>query len=101
MGIGAVMFGKAIVIAVWIIIVERWDAYRKRRHETGLPLKQNRKTGVYEVSDWTVWINRTFLAGKYLIFALGLLWWAALSGTYLYGGPDLTRQMILWLLNSR
>lgn len=58
MGIGWVMFGKAIVLAIAIFIGERWKAFRKRRSEQGLPMRKNRK-GVYVVFDWAAVVERT------------------------------------------
>lgn len=46
-----VMFGKVLILAICGAIGDAWIAFRKRRAERGLPLKQN-KDGVYVPNDW-------------------------------------------------
>lgn len=67
--LGWVMFGKAIVVALWLVVVERWTAFRRARRENGLPMKQ-RRDGVYVVSDWTSLIERAFALGRDAFFWL-------------------------------
>ncbi len=37
LGIGWVMFVKALVLGVWIIALERWQAFKRKRVENGHP----------------------------------------------------------------
>lgn len=80
------MFWKAVVVAVWVAIVARWTAFRKRRQREGLPLVRNKRTGVYEVSDWTETVERGAIWSRNAIYGLVLVWWTLLGGGYvLYG----------------
>lgn len=69
MSLGFTMFCKALVLTLWSFLVDGWEAYRKRRTERGLPLKQGRN-GVYVVSDWTLWVNATARGIRNASFAL-------------------------------
>jgi len=71
MSLGFVMFGKALVLALWLCLVERWEAFRKGR---GLPLRQNRR-GVYVVSDWTTKVNAAARLIRNVNYALMVLIW--------------------------
>lgn len=86
-GIGAVMFGKALVLAVWVVLVECWQAYRKRRIDEGLPLKKNRK-GVYVVSDWTAKVDAFAVATRKTVLAIGGLYWALIAFIYVFWGKE-------------
>ena len=100
LGIGWVMFGKAIVVAVWVVIVERWQAYRRRRRQDGLPLKYSRKHGIYVVSDWTANVDRGAVWMRNSAYAIGFILWTILGGAYLFGFTDQLRDGLVWLLTA-
>ena len=99
LSIGWVMFWKAVVVAVWILIVERWASFRKRRRDDGLPLKLNRRTGAYEVRDWTGNVDRSVLFLRNCIYAVGLTLWTALGAGYLYDGRDGMKVVVDWIFS--
>lgn len=97
MSIGLVMFGKGLVIGLFAVFATWWAAFRKRRTERGLPLKQNRN-GVYEVSDWAAkaeWLAYRLWHG--LLIAT-VAWWAILLGIWLLRGDEGLRAHFVWLL---
>lgn len=71
MSLGFVMFGKALLLALWLFLVERWEAFRKGRT---LLLKQNRQ-GVYVVKDWTAKVNAAARFIRNANYALMVLIW--------------------------
>ena len=77
MSIGWVMFGKAIVLALWAVIAERWQAAKKRA-ATNLVLDP--ATGRYVPDDRLVriekWLRRAFYAGLavMVVVAAGVFW---------------------------
>jgi hypothetical protein len=74
-GIGVVMFGKALVLALWLFIVDRWNAYRASRV---LTLRQNRQ-GVFVANDWTATVNNAFRYARNTIYVVMVLWWIVLA----------------------
>ena len=48
-----VMFGKGLLVALWLFVVDRWEAYRASRTIT---LRAN-KHGVFVARDWTMRVN--------------------------------------------
>ena len=88
MSIGWIMFWKAVVVAVWIVIVERWVAFRRRRQQEGLPMRYSKRSDSYVVHDWTDWVNTAFRWGKYAFFAFALAIWTTLSIAFLFWGRD-------------
>ncbi len=47
LSIGWVMFWKAVVVAVWVAIVERWQSARRKSRAAGVKLRLDPKTGTY------------------------------------------------------
>lgn len=45
--IGVVMFGKAVVMAGWIIAAERYQSYKEKRRSDGVTLKHDARRGIY------------------------------------------------------
>ena len=89
-GIGLVMFGKALIVTLWAIAAELWQAYRKRRIDAGLPLKQG-AGGVYRVSDWTIRVDTAARWGREVFIYMAFAWWAfLLFGYFVMGRPWLT-----------
>lgn len=41
------MFGKALVLSLWAVFVDRWQAAKERRREAGLELRADPRTGIY------------------------------------------------------
>lgn len=74
MSLGFAMFGKALVLSLWLFLVERWDAFRKRRADRGLLLRQNQQ-GVYVVSDWTTKVSAAARLIRNANYALMVLIW--------------------------
>ena len=77
MSIGWVMFWKAVVLAVWAVIAERWQAAKKKA-ATNLVLDYT--TGRYVPDDRLVrietWLRRLFYAGLVLmVVAVAALFW--------------------------
>lgn len=99
MSLGIAMFGKALVLGAWVFIVSRWDAYRQRRMARGLSLKQNRQ-GVYEVSDWTLKVNRAARVFAISMMTLSAVWSLTLLAIVLIGGREAGTRFITWLLFS-
>lgn len=87
MDVGWILFWKCIVVAVWIAIVDRWQAYRKKRRDEGLPLRKN-ANGVYEVHDWTEHVDTTARWLRNACYGLVLAFWTLLAGTYVFFGYD-------------
>ena len=76
LSIGWVMFGKAVVLAIWIAAVECWRSFKRRRIENGLPMRRNRD-GVYVPDDrierlekWARRVSFTLLGAFILYGAL-------------------------------
>lgn len=71
MNLGLVMFGKAVIIGIAVIALERWQSFKKQRIEAGIELKLNPKTGRYEPSNWPetfeFWFKRIFWTAVALI----------------------------------
>ena len=67
MSIGWVMFWKAVVLAVWAVIAERWQAAKKKA-ATNLLLDP--ATGRYVPDDRPVRIEKWLRRGFYLGLAL-------------------------------
>lgn len=84
MSIGLVMFWKAVVVTLWAVAVERWDAFRQKRAGEGLPLKLNRKTGVYQVRDWTAGVNKAGRVFRNTVYSITLVLWAGMAGYWLF-----------------
>lgn len=91
------MFGKAVVLALWVAIIGGWSAFKKRRAEAGLPLKKNRRTGVYQVDDWPEKVDRTFRFGRNTLFAVLYAWWAFLLYYWITGQTEELGRIINWL----
>lgn len=79
LGIGWVMFWKAAAVSIAVALGEAWRRYRKRRSEQGLPLKPNRKTGIYQVSDWTERVERYARRAWSGLLVLVVVWWIVLA----------------------
>ena len=47
LSIGWVMFWKAIVLAVWTALAERWRHYKKQRRAGGIELRYDERRAVY------------------------------------------------------
>ena len=73
MDLGEVMFWKAIVLAIGVLIAERWYAFKKKRNDYGIPLKQDAKTGTYKPDDWPERLERGLIKG----------YWRGLGAFYL------------------
>lgn len=97
MEIGLTIFLKSLVVGIWVIIVERWLAFKERRKAKGIPLKLNSKTGIYSADDWPEKVEGVVRrTGKVLmgtVFALIIL----IYGTWLVFGRETTRQLIVFL----
>jgi hypothetical protein len=81
--LGVMMFGKALIVAVWGGIASAWASFRKERAERGIPLKQD-KNGVYVPNDWAAkvegaarFIGRAFMTMIYIE-------WVVLICIYIY-----------------
>jgi hypothetical protein len=73
------MFWKALVVSILAALGESWRAYRARRKEQGLPLRFNRRSGTYVVSDPAARIERyTRTAWNALLVAI-MLWWVVVA----------------------
>ncbi|NRA42741.1 MAG: hypothetical protein HRU21_10620 [Pseudomonadales bacterium] len=77
-----ILLAKGIVLAIWVAIVERWNAYRLERQRKGLPLILDAKSGKYRVKDWTLHVNTGFRYLRNTIYivltlaALSMFWLA-------------------------
>lgn len=71
---GVVMFGKALVLALYAAFDIWWSGFKKRHREHGLPMRQG-KDGVYRPHDWThiaeTWAWRVIWTGAALFFLYG------------------------------
>lgn len=47
MSIGWIMFWKAVVVAVWIAVLERYRAYKARRRVSGIVMQYDARRGCY------------------------------------------------------
>lgn len=94
MSIGWIMFWKAVVVAVWIVIVERWVAFRRRRQQEGLPMRYSRRSDSYVVHDWTDWVNTAFRWGKYAFFAYAAYIWVTFSVAFIFWGREGVRDWV-------
>lgn len=81
--IGIVMFGKAVILAVWAIGSDRYKDFKRKHYANGQPMRLNRK-GVYVPDNrfalFEKWAKRT-LIGLACVFALYTIWawWVILS----------------------
>lgn len=98
MSIGLVMFWKAVVLAIWATIVERWQAYRQHRKAQGIVLVQDPRTGVYRAKvDWPEVLERSLIIGRNALYTLCTVWWAILL-IYFFGGRSETlKSWIVWV----
>lgn len=69
MDLGEVMFWKALALALLGVAGERWYAFKRRRAERGIELKQS-KDGVYRPDDWPDTLERR---------AVKTYWWGLLA----------------------
>lgn len=93
------MFFKGLILALALGIGGWWASFRKRRAANGLPLKQNRKTGVYEVHDWTATVERAAIN-----FWNAVLWFFGLMNvaiwfSWWYFGREKLAAFVVWLLS--
>lgn len=95
--IGWVIFWKCVVVGVWAGIAARWAAYRKRRHEEGLSLKQNRD-GVYVVSDWTRHVDTGAIWIRNAVYGFTFALWTVMGGTYVFFGREPLERAAQWLI---
>jgi hypothetical protein len=72
LSLGWLVFFKALVVTLWAATVEVWQAFRKRRAEMGLPLRQDR-TGVYVPRDWAETVERTVRTIGRVIMVIGAI----------------------------
>lgn len=79
---------KCVVIGAWLGLVVAWQTYRKRRHSEGLPLKQDPRTGIYQVSDWTVWVDRAAIWVRNLAWASIIAMWGVFGAIYVFSGKE-------------
>lgn len=86
MSIGLVMFLKSLLLMAVAGVWDVWLAFKARHVERGLPLRQNRKTGVYEAHNWPeLWQRRAVLALKVVAVPVVLLhvavaYWVVTAG---------------------
>lgn len=45
--IGWVMFWKALVVTVWAVLVERWQAAKRKRQSSGIEMRYNKRSNTY------------------------------------------------------
>lgn len=50
LGIGWLMFWKALIVSAGVAALDAWALFKRRRIEKGIPLKF--KDGVYRPSNW-------------------------------------------------
>lgn len=98
MSIGWIIFWKSVVLAVFAALLERWTAFREKRAKQGLPLRYSRKKGRYVVFDWTAYAERFARALRTALYLMAGFWVAILASSYLWGGEQMTRQLIRALL---
>lgn len=94
------IFWKGVVLAVWAATLERWITFKKRRKREGLPLQLNKRTGVHEVRDWTVTVDRAARWMSNGAMAFIFLIWTVLGAAFLYGGKDAVRAVTMWAFFS-
>lgn len=99
MSIGLVMFWKAVVMAVWAAIVERWQAYRAHRKEQGIQLVLDPRTGVYRAKvDWPEVLERSLRIGRNAVYTFIAITWAVGIAYYLSGKNETFRAWIVWAI---
>lgn len=88
MDLALIVLLKCAVVGAWFGIIVAWEAYRAKRRREGLPMKQNPRTGVYYVSDWTAWVNRAAIWGRNAVWGSIVLMWAVFGAIYVYSGKE-------------
>lgn len=78
MSIGLVMFCKALIVGLWSVFVERWQAFRKRRSEI-VVLHYSKRRDRYEAFDWHEVVEVTATYTRKAMLGLVFLWWIFLA----------------------
>ena len=84
LGIGWVMFWKAIAVSVAGAIAWQWDAFKTRRNGEGVVLRQDKRTGVYRPSDWPERFEKWCRRLIYFVAALFCTFSVLFIGSLLY-----------------
>ncbi len=80
MGIGFVMFGKAVVLGLWAVLVSLWKHWKARRNERGIPLRYDKRRSSYVADDWPERVEIVLYRAKVV-----LLWFGAINAAVWLG----------------